>query len=393
MKRFRNILRHGLAVVSLPLCVGALTLWVRSYKAPIYWGISAAHGRRSFLLQRGQLTFFVSPAMSRAVDARTSELASQMRNDDIEMVRVYPPELPQTGRPTLPVTISPRFRLGSPTFEFDVAGSTRDRRLMQPMFPLAAASDDPDRYQAAHLLLTRFQHSTSDSVSFSPPGAPLSHGATRWNIRGVNGLHVSLTPAQSGTKQVTLLNPPSIDPAQRLAIRDRWHQTLDTRSRPFPFWPATAVTMILPAAWLAWIRRRWQKHRRHTSNNAALPAAMISVRHRPNAPNAGRSRPATRRGQHETPATNSVERAGDCVGTSVVSGRPSCGNRATGIALAWQKTGQVLYRSRLARRLAEAGKWLIRDDRVPWERCYTASDAATRSVLPARITGAQRRNS
>jgi hypothetical protein len=83
---------------------------------------SVKQARYSFLFDRGKVTFFTPPARGRSIDATTLELASRIRNADIEWY-VYPPELYAGGAPppSLPASISPRMRLNSPTFEFELA--------------------------------------------------------------------------------------------------------------------------------------------------------------------------------------------------------------------------------------------------------------------------------
>ena len=135
---------------------------------------------------------------------------------------------------------------------------------------LLEALDDPDRFAAAHVLLTDERLGWRVwAFSFRWEDYPLRGSGT---LEGLNAvLTLPKARAPSADASVNLVGrieyQAYIDPAQLPAIRELWHRRLDERAWGASYGTIVAVLLVFPAMWLLMTGTRWalsqRKRRRH----------------------------------------------------------------------------------------------------------------------------------
>jgi hypothetical protein len=205
-------------------------------------------------------------------------LAARISNDQVVWEVQHPSRDPWDGRSYEP-HFSPRGAAGSATQTFapyyEAEGVAiylhaygrpePDPARHQPFAGSQAAAalldalDDPARWVAAHVILTRlfvpaslyFQSSGDGTVDVAADGTI---------VQTYHGLRVRLRPRPGGRGYARPSAPsdrddyrvqtcdPVIDPAQQAVIRDRWQRTLHVEVASVPWWVVAAGTALLSAA-------------------------------------------------------------------------------------------------------------------------------------------------
>lgn len=242
----------GMALLILLLAVGA-----QSFRRPV--AVYAFRGERSYLLlvSRGRVRLGRPPATDARKLAAAASGFSRLKNTDLIWAL-----RPEFDDPSSSHTYrSPR----GPTVSCELRPDVADAAIAQtPATPESicaclSALHDSDRYQAAHIILTRLRFSSAPL----PGGAFM--GPVQWYGSKVNGLEVQLTPQQLASTQEVLFTP-QIAPHQQGKIELQWHQVHDRFTRAFPLWPAAAVLALFPVRWSFAVLRR----RRRRKNNQCL---------------------------------------------------------------------------------------------------------------------------
>ncbi|HXE52594.1 MAG TPA: hypothetical protein VN541_06230 [Tepidisphaeraceae bacterium] len=242
----------GMALLIPLLAVGA-----QSYRRPV--AVYAFRGERSYLLlvSRGRARLGRPPATDPRKLAVAASGLSRLRNTDLIWTLHPEFEYPRASglRPAPP----------GPTISCEIPPSMNDAAIAQtPATPeticaCLSALHDPDRYQAAHIILTQLRLSSPRM----PAGA--FAGPTEWYGSKLNGLEVHLTPQQMAPTQEVFFTP-QIAPNQQGKIELQWHQVRDRFTRAFPLWPAAAVLALFPIRWSFVVLRQ----RRRRKNNQCL---------------------------------------------------------------------------------------------------------------------------
>jgi hypothetical protein len=135
---------------------------------------------------------------------------------------------------------------------------------------LLDALDDPDRFAAAHVLLTYERLGGRVwAISFQWDDYPLRGSGTFEGLKAV--LTLPKASAPSADASVNLVGrieyQAHIDPAQLPAIRELWHRRLDQRAWEASYRAVAAVLLGFPGLWLLMTGTEWfmnrRKRRRH----------------------------------------------------------------------------------------------------------------------------------
>jgi hypothetical protein len=305
---------NALTVLSLLLFAAACVLWARSYGGGSTGGagdrlsayVEASAARYTVHSERGTLTLYAppTPPHSPPSDPSPLDLAAAVRDDQLVWeVNCYTPVFPDYGYRT---HYSPRGRQGTPVsalapLDPDTAWDPKRWRfrVWRPPFPadvvarpLLAALEDPDRWVAAHVVLTRvaarrYEFAFDDhgvDVLLLPPDGNF--------LLTENGLRAVLYPGPAtgtytynpGTSYPDefRVHPCSarIDPGQRPALLEQWHRRLDVSLAAAPHRLVVAGTLVLPGLRLASpvLRRRRQRRR---SREGLCPACGYDLRASP----------------------------------------------------------------------------------------------------------------
>jgi hypothetical protein len=269
IRRLVRIVIAGFCLLSLLVCLGTAWLWLRSYRAPgPAWhpSVRLRGDRYTLRTEPGEFVVFGPPPGASSAEAARLMAArvARIRNDqlrweawgDLRYNRREPPKGAATpwGRPGSAAEFVP----------------SNEAVYLPPdaVHPLLAALEDPDRFVAAHVLLT-----TRD---YRPWRVASDHwyrtfrwtGPWRPGRGDYAGLAVELTPTNrfapdDGSDQYTVECDARVDPAQLPAIRDHWHEVLDRPARRFSLWHVVAAAALPPLAWAAvWDRRARERRRR-----------------------------------------------------------------------------------------------------------------------------------
>jgi hypothetical protein len=240
------------AAASVTLAVLLAAMWHRS---------AAVHDRFRFNLPQSQYTVHShnrrltlagppAPDGSAAAGERAAwELVRRVRNDQLRW-----DEYQHTrGRTVVGRKVEVHVRRGTP------AAQAADRDPAALTRPLLKAFQDPDRFVAAHVLL-----SSSGRPGAEASAGPADAGGT---VRcACDHLTIELLPDGVGNPDGNALvfsthhehrAPQSwrADPAQRKALRDLWHDRRDVPIGSASHGWFVAAAMALPAAWLwSWWR-------------------------------------------------------------------------------------------------------------------------------------------
>ena len=252
MRRYTRILLNALTALSLLLCMSVAALWVRSYCAHDRLGVSARIGRYTVHSRDGRLVLTGPPPPGPAGPEKAArELVARMRNLDYRW-----DEIRQRQRDRLAL-----IKVEAQPERATASWEVRDLPPAALARPLLSALDDPDKFVAAHCLLTHWVW----RQSYYAPTEEAGDGSVLYTH---NGLRVDLLQANTersdegfipGTWAVRHRHQSSwrIDPGQKSRIRDLWHDRLDVRIGSIPHWALAAALLMLPAARsLPWLRRR-----------------------------------------------------------------------------------------------------------------------------------------
>jgi hypothetical protein len=150
--------------------------------------------------------------------------------------------------------------------------------------PLLSALDDPNRFAAAHFLLTVHHHKLSypsqaiiyGDSRFARDPATTGNGAERGPfVTTYNGLRIELVVPPPGADLAAHLKFSDrrgpygaaclarADPSQIPALREQWHRRLDVPIASAPHWSILVATALPPLLWAARrARRAWVRARR-----------------------------------------------------------------------------------------------------------------------------------
>jgi hypothetical protein len=239
------------AAVSLMLCLALCVLWARSHFAHDRLGVSVGPGRYTVHSQGGRLVLTGPPPPGPADAERAARaLVGRMGAAD------YRWDEWRESRPGQRVVLRVDAQPNRGTASWDI----RDLPPAAMTRPLLSALDDGNKYVAAHCLLTHW-------VWRKPYQSTASEAADGFVTYTHNGLRIDLIPVdiersdqwlEAGTWVVRHRQPSSwrIDPTQRPAIGDLWHDRLDVRLGSASHWLLIAPLLVLPAArTAAWLRR------------------------------------------------------------------------------------------------------------------------------------------
>jgi hypothetical protein len=263
MRQWYRSLAGSLAL-SMPVVVIALWIWSHVDERPNRLVAGTGHGRwLTFRSEAGRLSVAVGPppASSKHAGDELRDLASAIRNDDY-LWRASWGLHPRTRDWKL-VTVSPTVvTYDGPLQGFSryFARSPSGRSLLkgEARAPLVAALDDPQRFVAAHLMLTSYVRDAGHGVSHEVRGDVI--------LCNFEGLQVELVGKERPTgppsiegRDVDYAPPTSvrIDPAQRWSLRDHWRALLEVERFSVRYAWVAPFTLILPAIYgRAAIRRR-----------------------------------------------------------------------------------------------------------------------------------------
>ena len=288
-----------LALLSLLLCVAASVLWARSDRGDgdrLSWRFPRRPVRYTLVSRQGRLTLMTPPAapppappaplpavskedaewieatnqgnpLERAglaslpPGATAAGVVSRIRNEqviwEIERpanrfpdLKLGPHHSPRGGPGTATQVLAPNV----PVQGIVVPPAARHRPFPADALvpPLLSALEDPDRWVAAHVLLSRLSPRWVD-VAFKagPDDATFlyTYNGLRAELRARGGRRFfSYSPSYGDNFDVQACAA-SIDPAQHARIRDWWHRRLDVPAWSAPHWQAAAAAALLPAAW------------------------------------------------------------------------------------------------------------------------------------------------
>ena len=255
MASVRRYLLDLLTLLSLLLCAAVVGLWAATYEkqAHVRFHIPG-HGRYTLYAQYGEVRLFGLPPPSAAA-RRLLPIAQRIRNGDVDWVAVYLERVPSS-----PFTFVAEANQGTASFE--LLEQVRLRRAVRAdlVYPLVEALEDPERFAAAHALLT----------PTAKNGYRVRVESVGQTLRGeYERLPVELDTSRSekhfvdrGQFRLRHRGPAvAIDPASHAAVRDHWHTTLHVPLRAAPLGPFAAVAAIMPAWRGASRLKRWTRAR------------------------------------------------------------------------------------------------------------------------------------
>jgi hypothetical protein len=277
------------SAVSLLLCIAAAVLWWRSwhhapqYEDRISW-LKGNGDRLTVRSERGRIVLYVPPGDARARQVIASqattlmatkpfrsptkvlmigpapsapahlplnEFLAQLRNEDVSW-RTVDPQF-QRARTLPQLLLSAELRRDTPGWLLvpgphfvEIAHATYgfvDATYLQRDVEtgLMAALEDPDRFVAAHVVLTQRTASVAAVVPANPTGG-LSHAS-------YNGLQLWIPPQTNQRRDLDAASAVRVTPNQFPAIRDQWHRVLDVEAAAVAHWALTAGTAVLPMVW------------------------------------------------------------------------------------------------------------------------------------------------
>lgn len=285
--RLVHLAMTGLCLLSLLACAGTAWLWSRSYTTARdrvqYRRAGDWHTVRS---EGGRITLFTPPrpAASPQVRQAVSDLAARLKNEQLVWALgvdygggrgkivgdrgwVYAAPPGPLASPTLLLTPPSVGKKLASILEFD-PGKAGTFAADEVTRSLLSALDDPDRFVAAHYLLTANHHKPADlrqilydDESFARDAGTKGNGAERGPfVTTYNGLRTELLappPAPDVAVQLRIgLRGPvgaaclaRADPAQIPALREQWHRRLDVPVASVPHWSVVAATALPPLLW------------------------------------------------------------------------------------------------------------------------------------------------
>ena len=244
-----------LTLLSLLLCVAVVAVWVGTYETQGYVRFRVPGvGRYTLYSQYGEVRVFGLPRPSPA-SQRLLPIARRISNDDAYWDVWY-----REREPSSPLTFYPGATKGTASYE--LLEQVRLRRAVHAdlAYPLVEALEDPERFAAAHGLLSQI----------AQPRRRVSFELVAQTLRGdYAALPVELDLSRSekvdqGRGQFMLRHrgpAVSIDPASHAAVRDQWHTTLHVPLKEVPYWPLAAAAALLPGARVLSALRRWRQGR------------------------------------------------------------------------------------------------------------------------------------
>jgi hypothetical protein len=295
------------SALSLVQCLATCVLWAvagRAAPAPRV-GFPTPLGHVVARCDPGRVTLVGPPPPGPPADeARVRAIAARVRNADVSvqcmagyeramytLEDARPGARPDTPTAALSYAMHPAAHVEESPLErllriLWVAGGSDEAPLPRTFDayprPLLDALDDPDRFVAAHALL---------SWHVAPfPACPLA-GAAGAYAADFDGLRIDVPAAVDRRTQLDRLGPPSrpfwtyyadgptpwrVDPALRRAVRDQWYLRLGRPIGWFPYWPIAAASAVPPGRWL--VRRHGRGRRRRAGR---CPACGYDLRASP----------------------------------------------------------------------------------------------------------------
>ena len=249
---FRLILFSAL---SLLLATGVGVLWHRGHDTTRRDQLSWRLGKARYTLRSepGRLVLRAPPPRG-AQDSLAAASCRGLSNDHVTWhvsIRTWADQPPDAG-PSWPIVADNQERR-SDLYNLDLASTAR---------PLLEALEDPSRFAAAHVILTKqFRARPSPKSAVIGNNVRIIYAGMDTTLVGVIPKPPAWTnpkyPAMMGFQKLRLNGPPQvrIDPEQLPRIRDQWHNAL---SRPVIQVPHAVLLLALlgPIA-LAWGRRYW----------------------------------------------------------------------------------------------------------------------------------------
>jgi hypothetical protein len=248
-------------------------------------GYSTAAARYTLHSDHGRLTLAGPPAKGPAAgEARARELLAGARNSDYawstyELYR----SADARRRGEAPDAVLPRSepRPGTAGWELYRSFNWRGGMTSGAVRPLLRALDDPDKFVVAHRMLRylrqksyyEFNVRRSDALVVKTDGLVVE-------LRDAGATESPGSASNALQRDYPYSGSVAIDPSQRDAIRDLWHDRLDVAVGSTPHWRVMAALALPPVIWAGLQIRRARLTRGRRRLGLCL-ACGYDLRHSP----------------------------------------------------------------------------------------------------------------
>jgi hypothetical protein len=267
-------------LLSLLACLGVGWLWWRSHRGDRpRFSLRLPATRYTVRTEPGRLTLWGPPPPATAAGAaKANRAAALLRNRDIRM----------TVFATVMMREFELERFSDAGPETDTPAEELWNANADAIPPLLDALEDPERFAAAHVLLTHrlvpnraikwaggSKYVDADEQGDASHLAPARPG-TVWAV--YNSMSVELWPVRSEIDRLMTEDREEphaitakpirmharVSPAQLPSLRDHWHDKLDVPLGSAPHWALVAGLAVPPALWGAVRGRRTLRRRRRS---------------------------------------------------------------------------------------------------------------------------------